>query len=643
MNQFFPLGNDESYAGLSGKPILDVSPEAVDSTSGTTRSQEATLSRPRCLSAIVVLLLVMGLFVGRALQLQVMRGNSYRVVAEQNRTHTITSIAKRGVIYDHEGIQLLGNAPAFTLIITPSLLPKTSEDRQRVIAKAAELAGILPGDIDLTLAMEGSQAGAVVPIDTPIAYENALQVYVEEERLPGVEVRLLTWRSYRKTPLVSLSHVLGYTGFISQAELLERVGQGFERTDRIGKQGIESVYETELKGTHGKRIVEVDASGKEVSLIREEPSVDGANLFLNVDIDLTDMIEQRLADYMEKHGNHRASVVVMDPFTGGVRALVSVPSYNNNAFAQGISQEAYQILLDDPEHPLFPRATLGEFPPGSTFKPTVAAIALDSGVIDEHTSFLSTGGLRIGQWFFPDWKTGGHGVTDVRKAIAESINTFFYIVGGGFGDFQGLGIEKLTREAQHFGFGQPTGIDLPQEAVGFLPNQQWKEEAKSERWYIGDTYHAAIGQGDVLVTPLQLTNATAIFANGGTLYEPRLVERVEYPDGTIKNIEPVIKQSDVATPETIRIVREGMRQTVTDGSAQFLKTLPEIVAGKTGTAQSGGDKENHAWFTSFGPYEHPELVVTILIEEGGEGSSFAVPIARDIYAWWFANRPSSSP
>ena len=217
------------------------------------------------------------------------------------------------------------------------------------------------------------------------------------------------------------------------------------------------------------------------------------------------------------------------------------------------------------------------------------------------------------------------------------MNTFFYIIGGGLGDFRGLGIERITEQAKLFGFGEPTGIDLPEEANGFLPSKAWKEEVKGERWYIGDTYHAAIGQGDILVTPLQMAVATSVLANGGVLFEPHLLASTER-NGVEIQFEPVVRSGEVMSRETISVVRRGMRQAVTEGSARSLALLPKPVAGKTGTAQAGGDRENHAWFTSFGPYENPELVVTVLIEEGGEGSAVAAPLARDIYAWWFANR-----
>jgi penicillin-binding protein 2 len=287
---------------------------------------------------------------------------------------------------------------------------------------------------------------------------------------------------------------------------------------------------------------------------------------------------------------------------------------------------------------MFPRAVAGEYPSGSTFKPFVAYAALSEGLVDAHSSFVSTGGVRIGQWFFPDWKAGGHGVTDVRKAIAESVNTYFYIIGGGYNDFTGLGVKRIREYAEKFGFGSKMGVDLPSEAPGFLPSKDWKQEAKGERWYVGDTYNLAIGQGDVLVSPLQMATATAKVANGGKDITPRVVEEID-GEPTAPPSVPDIEDLD---ERAMQIVREGMRRTVTVGSARYLQTVPTPVAGKTGTAQTPGDKPTHAWFTGFGPYEDPNITLAVLVENGGGGSEVAVPLARDIFNWWFENNQNNN-
>jgi penicillin-binding protein 2 len=321
-------------------------------------------------------------------------------------------------------------------------------------------------------------------------------------------------------------------------------------------------------------------------------------------------------------------VVALNPKTGEIYALVSLPSYDNNLFAQGIETDAFADLVEDKDQPLFFRAISGEFPSGSTFKPFVAYAALADRVVSEHTSFVSTGGLRVSDWFFPDWKAGGHGVTDVRKAISESVNTFFYIVGGGFDEFTGLGIERMMRSAEQFGFGRSTGIDLPGEASGFLPSKKWKEETKGERWYVGDTYHLAIGQGDFLTTPLQMAHATGIIANDGMRVAPHVIaSEAQYTGEQILDLDSY----------SLSVVKQGMRQTVTSGSARSLAALPFSVAGKTGTAQASGNERFHSWFTGFASYEDPEIAIAVLVEEGGESTEAAVPLARELLYWWFTN------
>ena len=292
----------------------------------------------------------------------------------------------------------------------------------------------------------------------------------------------------------------------------------------------------------------------------------------------------------------------------------------------------------DPNAPLFSRAWAGSFPSGSVIKPIIAAAAFSEGLINRQTTFFSSGGLQINTWFFPDWKAGGHGVTNVVKALAESVNTFFYIIGGGYENFVGLGLEKISEYLKKFGLANTVGIDLPGETAGFIPSREWKEDVKKERWYIGDTYNLSIGQGDLLVTPLQVANYTAIIANGGTSYQPHLVKRMINAETKEKiDIAPRIIEKNVLPDSILSIVREGMRATITSGSAQSLNSLPVAVAGKTGTAQWSSKYSPHAWFTGFAPYDDPQIVLTILIEEGGEGSHVAVPVAREVFGWWAKN------
>ena len=265
--------------------------------------------------------------------------------------------------------------------------------------------------------------------------------------------------------------------------------------------------------------------------------------------------------------------------------------------------------------------------------------ALDAGIIDENTSIVTPPEIKIGQWTFPDWKP--HGSADVKKAIAESNNIFFYALGGGYDKIQGLGSDLLKKYLMRFGYGELTGIDIPGEQAGLVPDRAWRKKVKNENWYIGDTYHMAIGQGDMLVTPLEIATATAAIANGGTLYEPRVVKEIDSAETgqPIKTVAPTVKRKNFINSDALRIVREGMRLTITSGSGHstFGDDFPIEVAGKTGTAQFGGEGKTHAWFTSFAPYENPEVTISVFVEAGGEGYQFAAPVAKTAYEWYSQN------
>ena len=323
----------------------------------------------------------------------------------------------------------------------------------------------------------------------------------------------------------------------------------------------------------------------------------------------------------------RGAIVAMDPRDGSVLALVSLPAYDDNAFSGTVSSTYYASLLENVDRPFVPRAWAGVYPSGSTIKPLIATAGLAERVISADTTVNSVGGIKIGNSFFPDWKPGGHGITNVRKAIALSVNTFFYYIGGGHEPFVGLGIDRLSSWMRKFGLGMRTGIDLPGESAGFVPSRQWKEKEKGERWYVGDTYNLSIGQGELLVTPLQIATVTAEIANGGKRITPHVIA-----DGRLQMADS--RRQIVSDPSAIRTVQLGMRDTVVYGSGRALASFPLKVAGKTGTAQWRNDKPNHAWFTAFAPFENPEIVVTVLVEEGGEGSAVALPVAREVLEAW---------
>lgn len=593
----------------------------------------------RFLGFLFCVLLVVGVLYAKIAQLQVMKGEYLLVAAEENRIRLQPIKAPRGILFDRYGEQLVRNIANLTLELVPSDLPP----RELIPDEAITLSSILGEDAqalsdELLAAKKASFQPMVFRNHLP--YEATLKLRLAEQHLPGLRVVESASREYLSG--TSFSHILGYTGKISETEYSALHENGYQLTDEIGKNGIESAYETALKGRNGTREVEVDARGKEQRVVASLDPVIGENIYLSIDAEMQRRAQQLLDDQVKKTGALGAAIVALDPRNGEVIALASSPAYDNNDFVRGLQKEEYDKLLENPMRPLFNRALAGQYPPGSTIKPLIASSALQEHIINPKTTVNSTGGIRIGQWFFPDWKSGGHGITGVQKAIAESVNTFFYMVGGGSETFTGLGIDRLTKYLEKFGLGKQTGIDLPGERRGFLPSPEWKEDVKGERWYIGDTYHLSIGQGDVLVTPLQMAVATSVIANGGKLYRPHLAEKIGTSLEKAKPIAFPIVNDNVIDANYLDSVREGMHQAVLTGSARALHSLPVDSAGKTGTAQFGPQKKTHAWFTTFAPYTDPHLVLAVIIEGGGEGHAAALPVAKELYQWYFSVREPST-
>jgi len=372
-----------------------------------------------------------------------------------------------------------------------------------------------------------------------------------------------------------------------------------------------------------------------VGIIDPKP---GSDLVLGIDSGLQKKIYDSLNDILIKTQTKTAAAVAINPQSGEVLAMVSLPSYDNNLFAQKISANDYSKLTQDPNKPLFNRAISGEYPPGSTIKPAIATAALSEKIITPSTIISGLGGtIRIGSYSFGDWTV--HGPSDVRTAIAQSNDIFFYTLGGGYGSIGGLGMSLMKKWDNLLGLGETTGIDIGGESSGLIPDEQWKQDTFNEKWSVGNSYHAAIGQGYVTVTPLQLANYIATIANGGTLFKPHLVSQIKKNDGTVSVIQPQIIRSGFISPDVVNVVREGMRQAVTGGTAQPLKDLPVEVAGKTGTAQFGvGGSQTHGWFVSFAPYDNPQIAMVVLVEGGGEGFTSALPVTKAVYQWYFGGR-----
>ncbi|HLC49386.1 MAG TPA: penicillin-binding protein 2 [Candidatus Andersenbacteria bacterium] len=569
----------------------------------------------------IILLCAMTIIIFRSAYLQIFLGDTFRTKAENNRVDTVTLPAPRGVIYDKNHIQLTENISSTDVVFNPRTLP-SRENESYLLDRLAELLPDIP-PIEVRAALDRARkTQQETLLAKAIDHETVLKI---EQTASTIQGATLASSLVRKYPLrEALAHVLGYTSSVTADELTQ--DPSLIAIDATGKQGIEKKYDAALRGQHGITYTEVTASGKQTTDLGEKPASPGQDITLTIDSTLQQFIyglfSERTSKAKEQHKDPvQGSAIVLNPKTGAILALVSFPSFDPNTFSQPSLRGSAEQIFKDPLKPLFNRAIDGTYPSGSTIKPFLAAGALEEGIITESTTVRSTGAITVGPWRFADWKTGGHGITDVKKALAESVNTFFYMVAGGLDTQKGLGVDKATKYLREFGWDAKTGIDLPSESKGFLPSPQWKLQATGQPWYIGDTYHLGIGQGDALATPLQIAVGTSAIANGNAWFGPHLIA------GSSK------KHPLSVSAKNMRIVQEGMRQAVTEGSARSLNSLPIPIAGKTGTAQIGGSELTHAWFTSFGPYGNPDLVVTVLLERGGAGDVDAVPFAQEIWQW----------
>ncbi len=617
----------------------------------------------------LIIICLLGLFL-RAGYLQIVKGEYYQDLAQGNRLRIYSIAAPRGIIYDRFGEPLVYNIPSFDLLVNladffdnplalqDEILEKVAQvieqgTEERFTPSSRQPINPRPSFDDLKEKIEEARGEvSQLVLVKNISRSAALVLESLVGDWPGLRMEENAQRQYLLGPY--FSHILGYTGQVSQSDLVSH--PDYFLNDQIGKDGLECQYEGVLRGEDGQEQVEVDFLGKTQRVLASKPSQPGQGLVLFIDQGLQSKIHQTLDQrlqqlFVDGKQIRKATVVALNPNNGAVLALVSVPSFDNNLFAQGISQTDLDRLDNDPNQPFLNRAVAGQYPPGSIIKPLIGAAALEEEVVGPGQTVNCQGGLTIFNkydpqivYHFADWQT--HGLTDIVKGIAQSCNVFFYTVGGGYGQIEGLGIERIKKYLQYFGLGQSTDIDLPHEEIGLVPDEQWKSEQKpNEEWYLGDTYHLAIGQGDVLVTPLQMTAAVAAIANGGTLYQPQIVDKIIDSSESFEDIEErhiieevvakVVRQNFIQ-PVNIEVVQEGMRQAVLSGSVRSLADLPVEVAGKTGTAQFGTQGQTHAWFIGFAPYDNPQIVLTVLVEGGGEGHQAAVPVAKEVLKWYFS-------
>jgi penicillin-binding protein 2 len=600
----------------------------------------------------LVLLLAFGGVFGRLYYLAVAKHGYFQEIAEGNRLRIEYLPAPRGVIYDASGKVLASNLPSFELVASPMDLPKDEPKRSALINKAAEILGLPFEEISKSLESEQVQAFESILIKQNLTREQALIFQEQAANLPGLRVAQTPIREYPDAPVYS--HLLGYVGKLNLEEYEAKAKQGYLYNDTLGRTGLEQFYEKYLRGTFGQRQVEVDARGAVQKVYGQKDPRSGDNLYLNIDSGLEEKLYQSLARTLSGLHRHRAAAIAMNPQNGKILALLSFPSFDNNLFAQGISSQGYQNLETNPDKPLFNRAIAGVYPPGSTVKPMVAGAALQEKVVTPRTLIEDKGYIVIkNPYGGPDSYFYGYsrkplGIMDVKRAIALSSDIYFYVVGGGYDQakIQGLGIEKLAEYYRQFQIDEELGIDLPGAQAGLVPTPEWKKQKFENdpvlsRWYLGNTYHVSIGQGDLLATPLHVLSWISTIANGGKIFRPYIVSRIVSEDGKeVQNIKPEVTAELKIAPEYLEIIREGMRQAVTEGTAKSLNSLPVEAAGKTGTAQfdSRDLGRAHAWFAAFAPYENPEIAIVVMIEDGGEGSVNAAPVVREALDWWAKNR-----
>lgn len=589
---------------------------------------------------------------GRMFDLEILRGDDFAMRANENKTYPIAIEAPRGIFYDRHFEKLVENAPSFTVSLRPGDLSDDGTFRDIFMRLAALLGKSVEEIADANgvplaaLAGDARFSRASWPDEIFMAAGDmrgeVLELQTHQEDFPGVRITETSRRHYLFAR--DASHVLGYVGRPTKAELAAHPDLG--AGDIVGKTGLEAAYEGFLRGTRGEKLIEVDASGearRERFIVKPDS---GKDVVLEIDAGLQEFAAETLARHIRAAGKRAGALVAVDPRDGAVRALVSYPSFDPNVFGRSAKREDVEALLANPARPFYNRAVGGGYPSGSTIKPILAVAALEEKIIDPERAIFDPGYISVPNPFdpakptiFKDWKELGW--VDMRRALAMSANVYFYTVGGGYGDIKGLGIERMKRYLERFGWGSTLGIDLPGEVPGLIPDPEKKKtlRPKDPIWRIGDTYITAIGQGDLQATPLQLAVSTAAIANGGTLWKPRVAAAViDEEQRPLREFRPEVIRDRLADPDSLRVVREGMRQAVTDGSAGALRDLFFAVAGKTGTAQTGAIGKNHGWFTGFAPYDEPELAITVLVEEGSGGSTDAVPVAKEVLYYYFTHR-----
>ncbi|MYD30257.1 MAG: penicillin-binding protein 2, partial [Nitrospira sp. SB0661_bin_20] len=589
----------------------------------------------RLLLARVVVLIIVGLLVVRLWQLQVRDGVYYRNLSHDNRTRSVVLHPVRGFIYDRNGVLLANSVPIFNLYVE---LGDVS-DREALIGKLVELLSLERSE--LTGIMDTHAGGTPVRLKKGVSLKEAAIIESHRLDLPGVVIRPEFQRNNPEGGYAA--HVLGYVGVASEEQLTREAVQGLPAGSVIGQYGVERIYEKTLRGHAGRKLIEVDALGHEKRMISVDKPQVGNDVYLTIDFRLQKLAEDLL-------GEEAGAIVALDPQTGDVLAMASRPSFDPNALSRGLRADVWNDILQDKRHPLTNRAIQGQYPPGSTFKIITAAAALDTNEIEPADTLHCEGRFRLGRRTFRDWKKYGHGEVNLRKAIAQSCDVYFYRLG------YRMGVDTIAFYAGQFGLGERTGIDLPAERTGLIPSSEWKKRTRGEPWYPGETTSVAIGQGYVTVTPLQMAKVIGMIGNNGTPFQPHVLRGVWGRKGEwIDEWSPTQTTPLTLPAHQLETIQAALAAVVTEGTARESRSSVVTLAGKTGTAQvvslrPESEEEtpkrfrDHAWFVAYAPFERPRIAVAVLVEHMGHGGSAAAPLAKElietnVWVWGGAKEP----
>jgi penicillin-binding protein 2 len=593
----------------------------------------------RIVYAGVILLCFATLILGRLWFLQIHKGDEYRERSENNRVRMREIAAPRGNIMDTKGREMVTNRPSFNVVLV-------REDSNDVDELIKQLASTL--DLDISMLWEKLRGAQGKPRHIPVRlledvdWETLAYVENHNQEFPGIRIETIPSRVYHYENLAA--HAIGYLGEISRKELESRDPEVYAGGDLIGKMGLERLREKDLRGEKGSSSSEVNARGFEQQLLKNVEPLPGNDIQLTLDAEL-----QKVAEDLMKSGGKAGAVVAMEVKTGRMLVLASNPVLPLDQFVGGISHKNWNALLENTKHPLINKVVQAMYPPGSTYKMVTAMAGLATGAVDKDTVFYCPGHYYFGNRRYHCWKRGGHGAVNLKRAISESCDVYFYQVG------LRVGVDKLAEYANKFGLGHKSGIEMEHEKSGLTPTKEWKVKKYNQKWQEGETLSVAIGQGFNLVTPLQICLMTATIVNGGKQYLPQIIEKVTNPDGKIlEQFEPVVLEELKGEQRFLPLIRTGMEEVIQGrrGTARKVRIKGLTIGGKTGTAQVVRLKQykhlkeedipykyrDHAWFTCYAPAEDPEIAVTVLVEHGLHGGSGAGPVARAMLEAYFGER-----